>query len=349
MTDLSTSLGRLVLKNPVVAASCEFTMSEAGIVACLDAGAGAVVAKSVNELPAAARQLDIADYAVLGDDHNVRPFDQARAGDSLLTRSGLAQTGLDEWLDILARCDRLARERDAYVIGSITVSAAEPAAEIAARMESVVRCVELNVGAPYGRDVAEHAVRLVTETQLVRHYTETVRAAVSCPLIVKLSGQATDVVALAQAAVAGGADVVAMVGRLPGFMPDLRTWEPVLGSFGAVGGGWSLPISCYWVGKTYRELPEAVPIVGTNGARSGADVLRFLLAGARAVEMATAVLLWGPRALTEALEEITSYAETSGLERLDEMIGAAARRARTFAEIPPAEHYPQPWSRFLPS
>ena len=68
MTDLSVSVGGLRLKNPVIAGSSEFTMSAAGIDACLDAGAAAVVAKSVNESAAAARQLETAEYTLLRAD-----------------------------------------------------------------------------------------------------------------------------------------------------------------------------------------------------------------------------------------------------------------------------------------
>lgn len=65
MVDLSTSVAGLRLRNPVIAASCEFTMSETGIRARADAGAGAVVAKSIDESAAAAKQSDMADYVLL--------------------------------------------------------------------------------------------------------------------------------------------------------------------------------------------------------------------------------------------------------------------------------------------
>ncbi len=84
-------LGGLVAANPVWVGSSELTMTLDGIVACVDAGAGAVVAKSVNESAAPRRQLDIADYAFVSGDRQVRPPGQAYLGDSLLNRSGLAQ------------------------------------------------------------------------------------------------------------------------------------------------------------------------------------------------------------------------------------------------------------------
>src|SRR3954468_18308223 len=78
----------LAAANPVWVGSSELTMTLDGIVACVDAGAGAVVAKSVNESAAARRQLDIADYAFVSGDRGVRPPGQAYLGDGLRTGPG---------------------------------------------------------------------------------------------------------------------------------------------------------------------------------------------------------------------------------------------------------------------
>lgn len=347
MADLSVRLGPLRLKNPVIAGSSEFTMTEVGIRACLDAGAAAVVAKSINELPAAARQLDIADYALIASDRSVRPWESAQSTDSLLCRSGLAQTSLADWVSMLAGCRAYARTLGALMLGSITVAEPAPAAELATAMAPAVDAVELNLSAPHGREAADFAVRLLTDADVVRSYTEQVRAAVACPLVVKLTAQTSDVVALARAAADGGADAVAMIGRFPGFLPDLNTWEPVLGTWAAIGGGWSLPIALYWVSKTRRALPD-LPIVGTNGARSGADVLRFLLSGAAAVEMASALLTHGAQVITQALGDVEAYADQRGLRALQHMIGAAADRARNYSDIAPLDPPSRPWQPLLP-
>ncbi|WNF00901.1 hypothetical protein PS467_38995 [Streptomyces luomodiensis] len=338
MTDLSTTIGPLRLKNPVMAASSEATMTERGILACLDAGAGAVVAKSVNESPAAARQLLIADYALLdraGDQVDWR----RRGGDeTLLCRSGLAS--LDGWLAMLERTGRRARDLGAHIIGSITVAEPEPAARIAREMAQVVSAVELNIGAPHGREAT--AVRQVTGAEMVRHYTSTVRAALDAPLIVKLPAQADSPLALAAAARGAGADAVAMIGRFNGFWPDPVTSEPVLGSWGAVGGPGMLPVSLYWVSKTFAADRE-LPLVGTNGARSGADVARFLLSGARAVELASAVLLRGPEVLSGCVRDLGAVLAAGGYARVTDAIGAAVDRARSYADIPARAEPPRPW------
>lgn len=350
MADVGVRLGPLRLKNPVIAASSEFTMTEAGIMACLEAGAAAVVAKSVNESPDAARQLDIAEYVLVGPDRAVVPWAGAARGDSLFCRSGLAQCALPDWLAMLARCDEAAKDFDALVIGSVTVSEPGPAAEIAAAMSEVLRVVEVNLSAPHGREAARGAVRQLSEAASVRMYTEAVRAVVSCPLIIKLTGQSNDVTALAGAALKGGADIVALIGRYPGFLPDLATREAVIGSWAAIGGAWSLPLSLYWVSKCFVSLPGA-PIIGTNGARDGGDVVRFVLSGASAVEMASAVLTHGPMVLGEAVEGVESYLRAQGVASLEELVGSAATGARTYAELAADSTRPEhrPWEDFLSS
>src|SRR5690242_12237399 len=116
-------------------------MTERGITACVDAGAGAVIAKSVNEVPAAARQLDIADYTLLDSALAPAPWETATGRETLFNRSGLAQTGIDDWVALLDRTHRYAAARGSAVIGSITVASAESAAELAARMAEAVPAV----------------------------------------------------------------------------------------------------------------------------------------------------------------------------------------------------------------
>jgi dihydroorotate dehydrogenase len=318
-------LGGLVAANPVWVGSSELTMTREGLFACIDAGAGAVAAKSVNESAAARRQLDIADYAFVSGDGSVRPPGAARLGDGLLNRSGLAQVELDEWLSVLAAGCEYGAPRGCPVIGSITLGEPAAAARIGRAMADVVPAVELNIGAPHGREA--HAVRQLTEADAVREAVRTVRDAVEVPLFVKLPGQASDVVALAHAARSAGADAVGLVGRYPGFLPDLDGGA-VLGSWGAWSSPGCLPMSLYWVSKTRLALGADVPLIGTNGARTADDVLRFLASGASAVEVVTALWIEGPGAIAELV------AGLEGLD-LDEFVGSALAGVREYAEIPP--------------
>jgi len=340
---LSVELGKLHLKNPLICASSEITMTREGIRAALDAGAAAVIAKSVNESPAAAAQLDKADYILLDDDFQPIPWTSSeRLKTSLFCRSGLAQTPLDKYLPMLAELDRYAQTKQSYVVGSITVAGAKPAAEIAARMQQAgLRWIELNLGAPHGRESA--AVSQITARDAVRDYVRTVRRAVSVPLAVKLTAQADDPLSLAATAINEGADMIVLAGRVQGFMPDIETHQPVLGSWGAIGGHWALPASLYWVSKAWRNVTREVPIIGTNGARSAEDVIRFLLSGARAVELASAAITNGPKIFSTIIDDLHSYCARKQIARISELIGKAADAALTYDQISPKPLKEYPW------
>ena len=318
--DLSTTVAGLELKNPVIAASCEATAAPEQIRACLDAGAAAVVAKSVNESPAAHASLRAAEYVLLDEALRPRPLGPAQRTDSLFCRSGLLEVELEEWAETLAALDREAAAQSAYVVPSLIVSDLDRADEAAATFERAgLRWLELNVGAPHASEAAEG---IGTGVELVRR----IKAATSLPLTVKLA--AGDSV---PEALAAGADAVCIATRAMGFVPDLSTRRPVLGTFAAVGGTWALPLTLFRVAKAHVANPEA-SIIATNGARDGLDVARLLLAGASAVALATAVLTDGPAALRSALEVLAGYCEQQGADVRD-LIGEAARHVQTYEEV----------------
>ncbi|MGH7914654.1 MAG: tRNA-dihydrouridine synthase [Candidatus Binataceae bacterium] len=348
MTDLSADLGRIRLKNPIICASSEFTMTPEGIGAALKAGAGAVIAKSINESPGAARQLDIAEYALLDSDWVASPWHDAGLEASLFCRSGLAQMPLDQWLEMLTRADARARTQDAYVAGSITVAAAAPAARIAAAMEAAgLRWIELNLSAPHGREAVGGAVRQISDAQAVHDYVRQVRAATTLPLTVKLTAQSDDPIALAERAIAAGADMLVLMGRFQGFIPDIETMQPILGSAAAIGGRWALPLTLYWIAKCFKALSPAAPLIATNGVRIGDDVIRALLSGARGVEIASAVLSRGAGVIGEMIAGLQAYCARKGITRLDEIVGRAADAALGYGALSPVKRTGYPWDRFI--
>jgi dihydroorotate dehydrogenase len=239
----------------------------------------------------------------------------------------------DEWLAILASADRYARERASYVVASIIPADPEALPTLAADVESAgLRWLELNLSAPHAGESRPGSVRRADTPDGAAALTAAVRDAVSIPLTVKLSGDGADVVALATAAHAAGADHVAMIGRHMAFVPDLGTREPLLGTFGAISGDWTLPLTMRWVAKTRLAAGPGLPIIGTNGARDGGDVARLLLAGASAVQIATSVIVEGFEALARITDELAAYLAQQGLDALD-LVGQSADAATTYEEI----------------
>jgi dihydroorotate dehydrogenase (NAD+) catalytic subunit len=329
--DTAVEVAGLELANPVIAGSGEATMTREGIIAALDAGAAAVVAKSVNESDAARAQLAAADYVLLDEQWHQLPWGPAPPGASLLCRSGLCPEPFDHWVATLADCDRLARDRGAFVIASIIVADPAEAVRMARTFEQAgLRWLELNLGSPHASEAAAGVIRAEHEPAPVAALVRSVRDVVSMTLTVKLSGE-SDPLPAAEAARGAGADVVCLAGRHLGFLPDVETGRPLLGTFGAIGGGWSLPLTLRWIAKARARFGPQLPIIGTNGARDGLDVIRFLLAGARAAEMTTAVITDGPGALTRAVNEVRGYLNQHARTAAD-IVGKAADSALTYQE-----------------
>lgn len=341
MIDLRAEVGGLSVATPIWVGSSELTMDAPGIRACVDAGAGAVIAKSVNESEAARRQLSIADYVYVGRDH--RP---TRASDdaSLFNRSGLANVPLAAWMEMLEASQQYAAARGSVVVGSITMATPDGAARIAAQMSRVVPAIEFNVGAPHGREAAGGAVRQVTAASSVAEAVRTIRAATSGALFVKLPGTSADPVELAAAAAENGADAVTLMGRFNGFIPDLDADEPLLGSWGAYSGPWALPMTLHAVSKAYKDERVPVPLIGTNGARNADDVLRFLLSGAHAVELVDAIWQRGPQEIARITEHLREALLRRGTQAARDVVGSAVKHARAYADIPPNKNPPRPWA-----
>lgn len=329
--DLSVSVGSLHLKNPVMAGSGEATMDRDGIRAAVDAGAGAVVAKSTNESADAARQLSTAEYVLLDERWEPLPWGPAPRTATLFNRSGLPNIEFDRWVELLADLDRHAGRADSYVVPSLIVSEPGEAARRAKDFEAAgLRWLELNVGAPHAREAATGAIRAADTPAAVGDLVRPIRDALSIPLTVKL-GSDVDPVEASASAISAGADAVCLSGRYMGFVPDLTSRRPILGTFGAVGGAWALPLTLRSIAKVRLSLGADVPIIGTNGARDGHDVARFLLAGASAAQMTTAVMTEGPAALTGAIEELAAYLREQDADAAG-IIGEAADNVMTYEQ-----------------
>jgi dihydroorotate dehydrogenase (NAD+) catalytic subunit len=171
-----------------------------------------------------------------------------------------------------------------------------------------------------------------------------VRKAISIPIWVKTTGQSERVPDLAEAAFRAGADSVIMAGRLLGLIPDVDTMKPMLGTALGIGGYWNLPMTCYWLAVSRSKLGPEKPLIGINGAQNGPDVARMMLAGATAVEIASAVQLRGYDVLSSALAEFERYLAEKNVSAVD-LVGRAADARKSFAEMPPK---PDNWRNYLP-
>ena len=135
-----------------------------------------------------------------------------------------------------------------------------------------------------------------------------------------------------------------MAGRLLGLIPDVETFKPMLDTALGIGGYWNLPMTCYWLALSRARLGRDKPLIGINGAQSGLDVARMMLAGASAVQIASAVQLRGYGVLSDAVADFSRYLSEKNISAM-ELIGRAADARKSFAEMPPR---PDNWRNYLP-
>jgi dihydroorotate dehydrogenase (NAD+) catalytic subunit len=330
---LRTKVGTVELKNPLIAAAAEHLMDADGVRRALAAGVGAVVVKSTNESQAARDQLQRAEYMVLDEAWRPVPWGpQAPPSATIACRSGLTPQSFDAWLEQTVALDREAKTHDAYAVASLILAALDPAIEMARAVEAAgVRILELNIGTPYASQ-ARGAIATELDPARVATIVAAVRAAIKIPLWVKLTGQSERVPDLARAAFAARADSVVMAGRLLGLIPDVETFERMLGTTLGIGGFWNLPLTCHWLALTRADIGRDKPLIGINGAQSGLDIARMMLAGASAVAMASPVMLRGYGVLADALTEFDNFLVRKNVTAAA-LVGQAADRRKTFADM----------------
>lgn len=334
MAILSTTIGRVTLKNPLIAGSAEHLIDADGIGRALKAGVGAVVVKSTNETAAGRDQLQRAEYMLLDAHWNRMAWNaDAPATAFVACRSGLTPQSFDAWLEQTARLDREAQTYDSYAVASLILADLAAAVTMAQQVEQAgIRILELNIGTPYASQ-AKGVVSTELDPANVSAIVAAVRAAVTIPVWVKITGQSERVPELAAAAFAAGGEAVVMAGRSLGLIPDVETLEPMLGTTLGVGGYWNLPLTCQWLALARAKVGADKPLIATNGAQSGLDIARMMLAGASAVQMSSAVMLRGADVLSQALAEFEAYLNRKNLTAA-QLIGVAADRRKPFAAMP---------------
>jgi len=346
MPDLSMRIGRTTLRNPIIAGPADHFIDEDGVRRAIKTGVGAVVLKSVNETQSAKDQLQSAEYLALDEHWRPVPWgpDAPRAT-TIANRTGLGPASFDQWLEGAIRLDREARSHDVLAVASVIAVDLDRAVDMARQIEHAgLRVLEINIGTPYAREAKEGTVSTELDPARIEKIVSTVRQAISIPIWVKTTGQSERVPDLAEAAFRAGADSVIMAGRLLGLIPDVNTMKPMLDTALGTGGYWNLPMTCYWLAASRTKLGPDKPLIGINGAQDGLDVARMMLAGASAVEMASAVQLRGYDVLSGALAEFAHYLSEKNVSAM-ELIGRAADARKSFAEMPPK---PDNWRKYIP-
>jgi dihydroorotate dehydrogenase (NAD+) catalytic subunit len=296
--DLSVTLGRLRLTNPILVASGTFGYARemAGMVDF--ARLGGIIPKTVTRQPR------------IGNP----PPRTVETPSGMLNAIGLDNDGIEHFIrHHLPYLRTLPSALIANIAGKNEQEFIDMAAMLAP--EPGIAGLELNLSCP---NVAG-GVDFATDPEVTARVVRQVRAVGPFPILAKLTPNVTDIVPIAQAAEQAGADAVSLVNTFVGMAIDWRRRRPILGNrTGGLSGPAIKPLALRLVWRVAQNV--GVPIVGIGGIATLDDVMEFLVAGASAVQLGT-VNFYDPTVSNRIVEELPAALAHLGAKSVREVVG----------------------------
>lgn len=300
MADLSTSIGSLKLKNPVLTASGTFGYGEE-FADFIDLNRlGGFIVKGTTLEP-----------------RQGNPYPRmAETPSGMLNAVGLQNKGVDYFIEhVYPRLEGL----DTQVMVNVSGSSPEDYAEVCRRL--AVRCpairgVEVNISCP---NVKQGGMAFGTTCEGAAQVARAVRRAWPGTLIMKLSPNVTSIADIAKAVEAEGADSVSLINTLLGMAVDVERRRPMLSTVtGGLSGPAVRPVAVRMVWQVAKAVK--IPVVGLGGILTARDALEFIMAGATAVEIGTANFV-DPSVTVKIIDGIDEYLDRHGLRDLASIRG----------------------------
>lgn len=301
MIDLSVKLPGLNLKNPIMPASGCF-------------GFGQEYSKffDLSELGA------IMIKAATGEERYGNPTPRvAETSSGMLNAIGLQNPGVDK---IIANEIPYLTKYDLPIIANVAGSTIEEYETVAEKLGNCehVSALELNISCP---NVSEGGIQFGIDPDMAAEVTRRVKAKSKVPVYVKLSPNVTNIVAMAVAIEAAGADGLTMINTLTGMQINLANKRPLIANkTGGLSGAAIKPVAIRMIYEVKKHVN--IPIIGMGGVQTAEDVLEFLLAGADAVAVGTANFQ-NPFACPEIIEALPAVLEKYGYASVKEAVGGA--------------------------
>ena len=235
----------------------------------------------------------------------------------ILNSIGLANPGLDKFLQkTIPQLDPVSIP----VIASIAGETVKEYAYLAEKLDSQPKIagIEVNISCP---NVKKGGMEFGVDAVQVERLVQAVRQATSLPLIIKLSPNVTNVVEIAQAAVQGGADALALINTLLGMKIDVNSRKPCMANkVAGLAGPAIRPVAVRMVWQVAQAVE--VPIIGMGGICNTEDALEFIMAGASSVAVGTCNFV-NPMAPIEIIKGLEDYCSKAGISDINQLIGCS--------------------------
>lgn len=236
----------------------------------------------------------------------------------LLNAIGLQNPGVDHVVKKILPALNFGETR---FIANVAGSTLEEYAEVTRRFDdSPIDAIEINISCP---NVKEGGVQFGNDAEMSARVVAACRRVTKKPLITKLSPNQTDIAENARRCLEAGTDAFAAINTFAGMAIDPQTRKPTLGNFqGGLSGPAIKPLALLKVQQVHQVVkPHGVPIIGQGGVTTVRDALEFMIAGASAVGVGTA-LFYDPLVCKKLNAGIAEYLELHGFKHAAELVGS---------------------------
>lgn len=265
-----------------------------------DCGASAIVTKSIGLKP----REGYPNPTVIELEHG------------LLNAMGLPNPGIEEFKDEIKNL----KQSNILIIGSIFGSNSKEFVEIAEKMQSYgADALELNMSCPHAKG---YGLEIGSDPKLVMEITSKVKESTEIPVFVKISPNLMNIVDIAKSAEKGNADGIVAINTVKAMKIDLELKMPVLANkIGGYSGKAIKPIGIRCVYEISKNVN--IPVIGVGGITTGEDALEYIMAGASALQIGSAIYYRSVDVFKKICDEIETWIKDHGYKELSELIGVA--------------------------
>jgi len=298
---LEVELNNLRFRNPLILASGILDESGETMVRVAKYGAGGIVTKSIGMEPRMGYENPVVYELPYG----------------LLNAMGLPNPGIENYEEEIKR----AKTSGVPIIGSVFGKNVEEFVYLSKKMEKYgADAVELNLSCPHAKG---YGMEIGVDIELVEEIVDGVKKSVNVPVWAKLTPNTDSIVNIAKAA--EKADALVLINTVKAMAIDIDAKIPVLKNiFGGLSGPAIKPIGIRAVYEVYREVNN--PIIGVGGITYGRDALEYIMAGASAVEIGTAIYYRGLDVFRQISQEIEVWMQKNGYDNIRDLVGIAQVR-----------------------
>lgn len=297
MANLSVKICGVTLKNPVIAASGTF-------------GFG----REYNEIYDISSIGGISTKGMTLEPRSGNPVPRIAEGKSVILNAvGLQNPGVDHFIKYDLP---FLKQKGVTIVANVAGKSFDDYGQICAKLDGLVDFVELNISCP---NVKAGGMAFGIKPESIKEVTKVAKSGLNnTPLMVKLSPNVESIPLNAQAAQNGGADCISLINTLTGMVIDIERRKPVIANnTGGVSGAGIKPIAVRMVYEAAHSVD--IPVIGMGGITSGKDVIEFMMAGAKAVQVGTANFT-NANAMTEIIAETNAWLDSHGITDIKEII-----------------------------